>query len=105
VLEVAIAKGGYRKGFRVVMYIEQWTIAQRALGHEPTVEEAAAWWKEPRRTWFHRQAEFREIFDLAETPAPIAAAAIAAADEWVERRGSVVSVLGSLPVPAAVAAA
>jgi hypothetical protein len=105
VLEVAIAKGGYRKGFRVAMFIEQWTIAQHALGRVPTLEEAAAWWKESERTWFHRQAEFREIFNRVDTPAPIAAAAIASAQERLERRGSVVSVLGSLAVPDAVAAA
>lgn len=98
VLEVAIAKGGYAKGFRVAMYIEQWTIAQRALGHVPTVDEAAAWWKESRRTWFHRQAEFREVFDLIDSPAPIATAAIERLNGRPQR-GSVVAQLGTLAVP------
>lgn len=105
ILELALAIGGYRKGFRVVMFIEQWTIAQHALGYEPTLEQAAAWWKESERTWFHRQAEFREVFDLLDTPAPIAAAVIARAEAKAEQIGSVIAALGSIAPTAAAAAA
>lgn len=107
VLEVAIAVGGYRKGFRVLTFIEQWTIAQNSLGHVPTLEEAAAWWKESERTWFHRQAEFREVFDLLENPGPIATAAIELAEQRAEeiRDGVVVGLLGRLSPTAAPAPA
>lgn len=105
ILELAISIGGYRKGFRVVTFIEQWTIAQNALGHEPTVIEAADWWHESQATWFRRQVEFREIFDLLDNPAPIAAAVIARAEAKREAIGSVIAALGSMaPSAAAVAA-
>lgn len=105
ILELAIAKGGYRKGFRAVTFIEQWTIAQRALGHVPSLEEAAAWWKESERTWYHRQVEFRQIFDLLETPEPIATAIIAQAEQRAESIGSVIAALGRMSLPAATATA
>jgi hypothetical protein len=100
VLEVAVAKGGIRKGTRVAAFIGQWTIAQQQLGHEPTTEEAAAWWKESERTWYRRLDEFREIFDLAETPAPIAAAAIAHSDRVLGRDdvGAAIGLLGAAVV-------
>lgn len=99
-IEVAVAKGGIRKGLRVCTFIAQWTIAQQQLGHEPTLEEACAWWKEPERTWFRRLAEFREVFDLAETPALIAAAAIANAELTLTKDdvGSVIGGLGGLVI-------
>lgn len=71
VLEIALAKGGIRKGMRVTTFVAQYTIAMQALTTEPTIEEAAAWWKENERTWYRRLAEFREIFEL-ESPAIIA---------------------------------
>jgi hypothetical protein len=89
VLEVSISIAGYRKGLRVAMFIEQWTIAQRDLGHVPTLEEAAAWWKESERTWYHRLAEFREVFDLVDTPEPIASYVIE--QQQVRDRGSVMA--------------
>lgn len=104
ILELALAIGGYRKGFRVAMFIEQWTIAQHAIGHEPTLIEVADWWKEQHSTWFKRQSEFREIFDRLDTPAPIAAAVIELAEAKRERIGSVVAALAQMP-PLARAAA
>jgi hypothetical protein len=102
-LEVAIAVGGYRKGGRVGLYIAQWTIAQRQLGHEPSVEEAAAWWKEPERTWYHRQAEFRQVFPGLGTPAPIAAQVIADYDGRLGKGDAtpVIAYLGRVPAAAA----
>jgi hypothetical protein len=96
VLELAIARGGYRRGFRVATFIEQWTIAQHALGHEPTVIEAADWWKESHATWFRRQVEFREFFAPLENPAPIAALVIREVEARRERIGSVVAALGRI---------
>lgn len=99
-----MAKGGIRKGLRVCTFIGQWTIAQHQLGHEPTTEEAAAWWKEAERTWYDRLREFREIFDLADTPGPIAAQVIAAFEAKLHSKldredvGSVIGGLGQLVV-------
>jgi hypothetical protein len=68
------------------------------------LEEAAGWWKESERTWYHRQAEFREIFDRLENPAPIAVAVIARAEAKREAIGSVIAALGDIaPTAAAVA--
>jgi len=105
ILELAIAIGGYRKGFRACVFIEQWTIAQHALGHEPTVIEAADWWKEPHSSWFKRQSEFREIFDLLDNPAPLAEQIIAQAEDRAEQVGSVIAALARMPVPPSVAPA
>jgi hypothetical protein len=105
VLEIAVAKGGIRKGLRVCTFIAQWTIAQQQLqqdlGRVPTLEEAAAWWKEPQRTWFHRQAEFREVFDLCDTPEVMATAAIDRFERRLERGdvGTAIAQLGAM-VPA-----
>jgi hypothetical protein len=101
VLDIAIAVGGLRKGMRVSMYIAQWTIAQQQIGRVPTVEEAADWWKESHRTWWRRQAEFLEIFDLLDNPAPLASAAIERTERKYNRGdvGSVIADLGAM-VPA-----
>lgn len=98
-MEVAVAKGGVRKGLRVATFVAQWTIAQAQLGHEPTVEEAADWWRESRTSWFRRQAEFREIFGLP-TPAPFAAQGIAHVAERLDRRdlGRAIGELGRVVV-------
>lgn len=99
VLEYAVAKGGIRKGLRVGTCIAQWTIAQSQLGHEPTIREVAAWWREPERTWYRRLDEFRAIFD-AETPAAIATRALAEREERLDRKdvGRVIAGLGGLVV-------
>jgi len=84
VLEYAIAKGGIRKGMRCATFIAQWTIAQQALGYEPTAEQAAKWWKESVSTWYRRREDFQQIFDKLETPAPIAAAAISKSEAQLD---------------------
>jgi hypothetical protein len=38
------------------------------LGHPPTVEEYADWWKESRATAYREQQLFRETFPGMETP-------------------------------------
>jgi len=85
---------------RVCAFIGQWTIAQQQLGHVPSTEEAADWWREPRRTWYDHLREFREVFDLSDTPAPIATAAIARTEARLGRGdvGTAVSVLGAVVV-------
>ena len=61
VLDYCIAKVGIRKGMRVATFIAQWTIAQQALGHAPTAEEAAGWWKESPATWYRRLGDFHDV--------------------------------------------
>lgn len=101
VLELAIANGGYRKGFRVAMYIAQWTIAQRALGEVPTIEAAATWWREPLRTWYRYNAEFHQVFESVESPAVFATQILADSDAGVDDAPAAVAYLGRLPVLAA----
>ncbi len=102
VLDYAVAKGGIRKGMRVGTFIAQWTIAQDALGFEPTAEQAAQWWKESVATWYRRLEDFRSIFgpELS-TPGPIAVQAIAAGEAHAEKVGEVMSRLGRIVPPGA----
>lgn len=90
-----------RKGMRTAAAVVQWTIAQQDLGHEPTVEEVAAWWKESRATWFRRQADFRELFPDQETPSAIAANLIAQMERNGRKatkgeEGTLLALLGSI---------
>ena len=41
------------------------------IGHDPSVDEDAEWWKESRRTAFREQAVFREAFPMLDSPAAI----------------------------------
>lgn len=66
--QIAIGKKGVIKGSRVLAFILCWGIAEEALGHPPTVEEYADWWKESRSTAFREQARFRECFPQETTP-------------------------------------
>lgn len=102
-LDYLIARAGIRRGMRIATFIAQWTMAQQALGHEPSVDEAAAWWKESRATWYRRLDEFRGIFGATSTPGRFAAAAIAEADERIDAVGEALAALGRVP-PVAVAA-
>ncbi len=48
-----------------------WNVARQSLGHEPTVEEVAEWWKSSVRTAYREQARFREAFPELDSPAAI----------------------------------
>jgi hypothetical protein len=52
----------------VVAFIVMWAIAEDALGHAPTLDEYADWWRESRSTVFREQARFREAFPGETTP-------------------------------------
>lgn len=95
-LDYLIAAGGIRKGMRVATFVAQWTIAQRELGREPTLEEAAAWWKEEARTWYRRLGEFRELLPQLDSPVSIATDVIASAQ--ADQVGSVMSWMGRAPI-------
>jgi hypothetical protein len=66
--QLASARVGQTKGAKVVAFIVMWAIAEEALGHPPTLEEYAEWWRESRSTAFRLQARFREAFPTEATP-------------------------------------
>lgn len=66
--QIAVAKKGVIKGSRVLTFIASWAIAEEALGHPPSIEEYAEWWKESRSTVYREQARFRECFPHEATP-------------------------------------
>lgn len=103
VLDVAVNRLGLRKGMQVGTFIAQWTIAQQDLGREPTLEEAADWWRESHATWYRRQVDFRRAFPGIGTPGPIAESVIRKrADRIASKReiGSVLGLLGAVSLGA-----
>lgn len=68
-LQQAAAKNvGQVKAAKVVAFIVMWAIAEEALGHPPTLDEYASWWRESRSTVFRLQARFRDAFPGESTP-------------------------------------
>ena len=75
-LEVCVGAAGgdvkaIRKGALVCEFILEWTIATKALGHDPGIEEFGRWWKHSekmQRTAYRRLALFRELFPDEDTP-------------------------------------
>lgn len=74
-LEVAIRNGGLRKASKAMMWACTWAIVRDEVGHDPSAEEVADWWDEPKRTVYREQAAFRACFPTLDTPAPIYASA------------------------------
>lgn len=70
-IELAVRRGGFRKALKALMWANQWAVVREELGHDPSADEVADWWKAPRRSAFREQAAFRECFPMLETPAPI----------------------------------
>lgn len=59
------------KAMRVCEFILEWTMATRALEHEPSVREFGKWWKQSekeQRTAWLRLKEFRQLFPGDDTP-------------------------------------
>jgi hypothetical protein len=68
-LQQAAARNvGQVKAAKVVAFIVMWAIAEEALGHPPTLDQYADWWRESRSTVFRLQARFREAFPGESTP-------------------------------------
>jgi hypothetical protein len=67
-LEVAAKRVGLRKAMKVLSFMVAWDHARDRLGHEPTIEEYAKWWKESAATAYRHQALFREAFPGESTP-------------------------------------
>jgi len=70
-LQLAVLNAGIRQGLRAMNWSFTWAVTREALGHDPSVEEVAEWWKESRRTAFREQVAFRAAFPKLDTPAPI----------------------------------
>jgi hypothetical protein len=65
--------GSILQAGRVVSYVVKYAAAREALGQDPGVEEYAEWWGEAPRTSYLHQAQFREIFELDNPGALLAA--------------------------------
>lgn len=63
--------GSFLRTGQIVAFVQAWSVARDRLGHEPTVEEYAAYWKQPRRSAYREQARFREAFPEFETPSGV----------------------------------
>lgn len=71
-IEIAYRRtGSMLRAARVVAFIHAWGVVRRELGRTPTMDEYAAYWKEPRRTAYKHLGEFRECFDLCQWPDPV----------------------------------
>ena len=85
-LEVCVGAAGgnvksIRIGAQVCEFILEWTIATKALGHDPGIEEFGRWWKHSekmQRTAYRRLALFRELFPDEGTPKRFSAVLIEA---------------------------
>lgn len=97
-LEVAVRNAGIRKAMTATTWAYCWAITREAIGHDPSVEEVADWWKTSRATAFREQAAFRQAFPTLESPAAIydspevraslgrTAAAAESLDAWIAER-------------------
>jgi hypothetical protein len=63
--------GSNLTGGRMAAFVVAWGLARRELGEGMTVEQYASWWKQPRRSAFQEQSEFRRYFAPLQTPDPI----------------------------------
>lgn len=61
-LEVAVARGGVRKGSDTMAFAMCWAVTEQKLGRAPTVEEYAVEWKVSSRTVFRELATFRDVW-------------------------------------------
>jgi len=75
---------GPLRGARLLTFMIAWDITAQALGHPPTAQEHADWWKESRRTAQRDLARFREAFPTEKDPTRLMAVA---RRSWDESRG------------------
>jgi hypothetical protein len=67
-MEVAAKNAGIRRGISGLGWAYAWAVARESLGHDPSVEEVADWWRQSHRTAYRNQAAFRKAFPTLETP-------------------------------------
>jgi hypothetical protein len=80
-LQIARARVGVRRAYRVVTFMVCWNMARADLGvDELALDDYAEWWRVPERTAYREQALFREAFPGEVTPDRLLDAALAAWD-------------------------
>lgn len=89
-LVVAGRRVGLRRAMKAMTYMIAWDHVRDDLGHEPTAEEYAAWWKESPATAYREQALFRQAFPGEQNPARL----LDLAAEQANTRKSVGTTLG-----------
>jgi len=70
-LEVAIGTAGIRKAVKGFTWAYTWAVVREAVGHDPSVDEVAEWWRASSRSVYRDQAAFRECFPQLDTPAKL----------------------------------
>ena len=70
-MEVAVSNAGMRKAISGLDWAYCWGVARESIGHDPSVEEVADWWRQSHRTAYRNQAAFRRAFPTLVTPARI----------------------------------
>jgi hypothetical protein len=70
-LEIAIRTAGFRDAVRALSWAHDWGVVRIVLGHDPSAEEVADWWRKSVRTAYREQASFRKAFPKLDTPAPV----------------------------------
>jgi len=70
-MEISVKHAGFRGAGTALKWAYSWAYAREALGHDPTVDEVADWWRMSRRTAFRAQATFREAFPDLDSPAQL----------------------------------
>jgi len=69
VMEVALRRAGFRKGWTACLYLAQWGIASDAKGRLLNATEVGVWWAEPRATTYRHEATFKAAFPDEGNPA------------------------------------
>ncbi len=70
-IEVGIRNAGFLKAQTALVWAWMWAVTRESVGHDPTVEEVAEWWKESPRTAYREKAAFTKAFPMLESPATI----------------------------------
>ena len=90
-LVVAGRRVGLRKAMKVLAYMTAWAHVRDDIGHDPTAEEFAAWWKESAATAYRAQQLFRQAFPDETNPARL----LELAAEQANARRPVATALGN----------
>jgi hypothetical protein len=61
-VDECIARVGPRRGAFLALYVVQWSVVARAIGHFPSLSEYAAWTGDPLRTVEERSSKIRRAF-------------------------------------------
>ena len=68
ILELALARGGFRKCRKVLLFGVAWGQVEVALGYAPSIDEYGAWWRQSRASAYREWAVWKEVLPEWETP-------------------------------------